>query len=136
MTDPSWRWNGPDIPGVKPLIRGITVDADGRIWVQRSQPGERIPEVELAEMRAEAARSGGPNAIPPRTWREPIAYDVFTPTGEFLGHLPVPPRTSLLYMSGGTVWASVRDSLDVPTVTRFRVEPVAGLRDAGWSVAR
>jgi hypothetical protein len=134
--DPSWRWNGPSIPETKPFFTGITVDGDGRLWVRRSEPGQRIPEEELAELREEAARRPiRPPLPPPRAWREPVAYDVFTPDGQFLGHLPVPPRTSLLYMSGGTVWATVRDSLDVPTVTRFRVEPAAGLRDAGWSVA-
>lgn len=134
--DPSWRWNGPSVPETKPFFTGVTVDADGRLWVRRSQPGERIPEAELADLREQSARNDIRPPLPaPRAWREPVAYDVFTPDGQFLGHLPIPPRTSLLYMSGGTVWASVRDSLDVPTVTRFRVEPAAGLRDAGWSVA-
>ncbi|HEU4631457.1 MAG TPA: 6-bladed beta-propeller [Gemmatimonadaceae bacterium] len=134
--DPSWRWNGPSIPETKPFFTGITVDADGRLWVRRSEPGERIPEAELAELREEAARRPiRPPLPPPRAWREPVAYDVFAPDGEFLGHLPVPPRTSLLYMSGSTVWATVRDSLDVPTVTRFRVEPAAGLRDVGQGFA-
>jgi hypothetical protein len=96
----------------------------------------RIREEVLVVVVVDAARRPiRPPLPPPRAWREPVAYDVFTPDGQFLGHLPVPPRTSLLYMSGGTVWATVRDSLDVPTVTRFRVEPAAGLRDAGWSVA-
>lgn len=117
--DPNWRWNGPAIPSVKPLIRMLQVDADGRIWVGRSMPGVRIPDEEVVVPT-------NPRAGPPRRWREPVAYDVFAPDGRFLGHLALPRRTSLHYMRGDQVWASVTDSMDVPYVTRFRVEWPAG----------
>lgn len=120
---PNWRWDGPEIPDTKPPIRSVTLDAEGRVWVSRS-----LPSVPLeADPDAEPA---APNAPPPARWREPQAYDVFAPDGHFLGHLPVPRRTSLLYMHGDTVWASQRDSLDVPTVVRYRVEPSLAGRDA------
>ena len=121
-TDPSWRWNGPTIPDRKPVFRSLQVAADGRVWVQRSRPGERIPDEELAELEA-ARRGDGPNRIPPRRWRERLAYDVFEPDGRFVGHLLVPRRTSLMHMRADTVWAVERDSLDVPYVVRFRLLP-------------
>ncbi|HEU4631456.1 MAG TPA: 6-bladed beta-propeller [Gemmatimonadaceae bacterium] len=121
---PSWRWDGPGIPDTKPPIRSITLDAEGRVWVSRSLPSVPLEPDPEAEPPA-------PNAPPPPRWREPLAYDVFAPDGRFLGHLPVPRRTSLLYMHGDTVWASQRDSLDVPTVVRFRVEPSLATRAAG-----
>lgn len=131
-TDPSWRWSGPAIPAEKPYFRSLEVDADGRIWVRRSQPGERVPDAELAEQAA--ARGGGPPRFPPRRWREPMAYDVFAPDGRLLGHLPVPRGTSLHHMRGDTVWGVQRDSLDVPYVVRFRVEP--SLAGGGTGAAR
>jgi len=121
-TEPSWRWTGPAIPDRKPFFRSLQVDADGRVWVQRSQPGERIPDEELAELEA-ARRGDGPSRIPPRRWRERVAFDVFEPDGRFVGHLLVPRRTTLMHMRADTVWAVERDSLDVPYVVRFRLHP-------------
>jgi hypothetical protein len=120
---PDWRWDGPSIPDTKPPIRYFSADAEGRIWVARSVPSVPLEPDPEADPPA-------PNAPPPARWREPLAYDVFAPDGHFLGHLPVPRRTSLLYMRGDTAWASVRDSLDVPTVVRFRVEPSLADRNA------
>ena len=51
-----------------------------------------------------------------------MMHDVFDPEGRFLGTLPVPERTSLLHMHGDHAWGIVRDSLDVPYVTRFRID--------------
>lgn len=123
-TDPSWRWSGPAIPDRKPAFRSLQVAADGRVWVQRSRPGERIPDEELAELEA-SRRGDGPSRIPPRRWRERLAFDVFEPDGRFVGHLLVPRRTSLMHMRADTVWAVERDSLDVPYVVRFRLVPPA-----------
>lgn len=121
--DPNWRWNGPTIPDTKPFVRNLTVAADGRLWVGRHQPAVRV----------EPDTSGGPRdpgAPPPSRWREPMAYDVFEPDGRFLGHLRVPERTTLLYMRGDHAWGTQRDSLDVPTVIRFRVQPPLAERAA------
>lgn len=115
--DAAWKWTGPRIPDVKPAIRTLEVGADGRIWIGRSMPGERIPEHEIVE-----PRTGEPRSVPPRRWREPVAYDVFSLDGHYLGMVPVPPRTTLLYRRGDIAWGVVRDSLDVPFVTRFRIE--------------
>ena len=35
----------------------------------------------------------------------------------------LPPRTTLRYAQGDHVWAVTRDSLDVPAIVRYRVEP-------------
>lgn len=111
---PGWRWEGPPVPDTKPMLQSLAVGADGRIWVMRSMPGERIDPAPPPPPE--------PNAIPPVRWREPVAYDVFEPDGRFVGHLPLPPRTSLRHMRGDVVWGVVTDSLDVPYVTRFRLE--------------
>ena len=120
--DPGWRWNGPAIPDTKPFIRSLAVAADGRLWVGRH----------VASVRVEPDTAGrgarGPDAPPPARWREPMAYDVYEPDGRFLGHLAVPERTNLLYMRGDHAWGTQRDSLDVPTVVRFRVQPALSER--------
>ena len=119
MTDPSWRWNGPPIPDRKPLFSSIRVAADGRIWVQRAQPGVRVEP----DTTGDGARAGGDPRLrmPPRRWREPTAYDVFEPDGRYVGFLPVPERTRLLHMRGDRAWGAETDSLDVPYVVRFRI---------------
>ena len=115
-TDPAWRWSGPAIPQTKPAITSLRVDADGRIWARRSMPGERIPEDEIETPRP------GPNAHTPQRWREPTAFDVFAPDGRYLGFVALPPRTTLLHMRGDRAWGVEQDSLDVPYVTRYRIE--------------
>ena len=90
------------------------VGRDGRIWVQRPLPGERIPLAEL-----DTTTSGG---LPPLRWRESTAYDIFEPDGRFVGVLSPPLGTMLQHSDGGRVWGVVRDSLDVPRIVRFRLE--------------
>lgn len=108
---PSWRWNGPPVPERKPPIDGLIVDADGRIWVHRSFASERVDD-------DGADTSDGP--AEPR-WRSPGGYDVFATDGHWLGHLPRPRGTTLLHMRGDTAWGTVRDSMDVQRVVRFRI---------------
>ena len=111
--DPSWRWSGPPVPEYKPFIRGLRVGADGRIWVQRYFRGERVTESEL-----DARTRPG---IPAMRWREPVGYDLFDPDGRFVGTLRVPAGVTVRYSDGDRVWATVRDSLDVPQAVRFRL---------------
>ena len=118
-TDPGYQWNGPDIPDLKPAYRGLSVGDDGRIWVTVSQPSEPVAP--------EEAPSGPPGGGGPlRTWREPTVYEVFEPSGQFLGRVAVPPRANVMRMRGNHAWGAVVDSLDIPYVTRFRIEPAFG----------
>ena len=119
-TDPAFTWTGPDIPDNKPAIMSISVGADGRVWARLSQPAERIPQTELPPV--------GPTpkarTVPPiSTWQEPTAFDVYSPEGEYLGHVKAPARAAIYQMRGDRVWASALDSNDIPGVVRFRVEP-------------
>lgn len=112
---PGWRWNGPPVPDRKPTVDGLVVDADGRVWIERSFASERIED-------DAGDTSDGP--AEPR-WRSPGGYDVFATDGHWLGHLPRPRATTLLHMRGDTAWGTVRDSMDVQRVVRFRI---TGLR--------
>jgi hypothetical protein len=106
--DPAWRWSGPEIPRVKPHIRGLRFAADGRIWVERSARAVRQPPTDTT-----------PGA--PDEWVEPTINDVFEPDGRLLGEVTIPPRTRLHLLLGDRIWAVQRDSLDVPSIVRFRL---------------
>lgn len=114
---PDWKWNGPGIPDQKPPFRAVWAGRDGRIYVQLSQTGERIPEEELDTPQ-------DPNAAPPSRWREPVVFDVFDPDGTYLGQIRAPERFRTgpqPVFDGDRVWAVVTDELEVEYLTRFRV---------------
>lgn len=119
-TDPGWDWDGPAIPDTKPAFRNFFVDHDGRVWVHLYSDAEPIPEAEIVEPEP------GSNEMPPLRWREPNRFDVFEPDGTYLGRLEAPtgftyyPQPSI---RGDTMWAVVRDALDVPYLIRFRIVP-------------
>ena len=106
--DPAWRWTGAEIPRVKPHIRALMFDADERLWVTRSVVAERRP--------ASDTTPGAPNE-----WIEPTTYDIFERDGRLVGEVTIPPATRLHLALGDKVWAVQRDSLDVPTIVRFKL---------------
>lgn len=115
----SWRWNGPDIPDIKIPFKDILVSEEGNLWVVLSTPG--VAMMTEAEAREERARTGRT----PIRFSEPVAFDVFSPDGRYLGPVAVPVsfRTEPEpVIRGDHVWAITRDELDVPRVVRFRLE--------------
>lgn len=87
------------IPEVRPAVEGLFTDDDGRLWVQAVTASDSV-----------------------RT------FDAFdTVTGDYLGTLvteiPV-ESTPAPVIRGETLWAVVRDELDVAYVIRGRMVPV------------
>jgi len=118
---PGWKWNGPPIPDVKPAYEGFYAAEGGRIWVHVPAPSERY--MDAGEQKAEEERLG--RAVNP--FRAPVRFDVFEPTGEYLGQVATPEGFSLRpqpVFRGDTVWATVRDEFDVQRLHRFRLEIV------------
>jgi hypothetical protein len=116
QTQPDWRWNGDPIPDTKPPYRGMYVGERGRIWLLLHQEAQRIEADEIEEPE--------PGEIPPQTWIEPAAFDVFEPDGRYLGMVRAPDgfaRYPRPFMRGDTVWAVVRGELEVPYVVRFHI---------------
>lgn len=122
-TNPTWSWNGPDIPDTKPFYGDLQVGLDGRIWVAV------IPEV---SPRVGSISSGGGGAGPPTRSRprvdgpppippRPALYDVFEPDGRYLGQVQVPARVSSVARRGDQVWAIAIDEDDVPRIKRYRI---------------
>lgn len=117
-TEPGWSWRGPALPSTKAPMMGLSVARDGRIWVRVAAASEEIPEAERSEPEDSLA--------PVIKHRTPAVYEVFEPTGRFLGRVAFPPRARFAEAEGDKVWAIVRDADDVPAVVRFRVEPGFG----------
>lgn len=114
-TDPSWRWSGPAIPQAKAPLTQIFVARDGRIWARVATPSERIPDDELMPR--------GEKGPPVRHFRSIDAWEVFEPSGRFLGRISFPARTTLVQADGDRVWAISRGEDDLPAILRLRIEP-------------
>lgn len=115
----SWSWNGPSIPDTKPPFKDVLVSEEGDLWVVLSS--RAVPVMTPAEAREEEARTGRPVL----RFNEPLAFDVFRPDGRYLGPVNAPPEFRIdpvPVIRGDTVWAVDRDELDIPRVTRYRIE--------------
>jgi hypothetical protein len=63
-----------------------------------------------------------PKQRPVRYWREPVIYDVFEPTGRYLGPVAAPDGVVLYGMRGDRAWGTVRGESDEEYIVRFRLE--------------
>lgn len=115
--DPTWRWNGPDIPTTKPFFSGIWVGGNGRIWVLRD---------------GEAYETEDPDFDPDDPydteirWRQDRVLDAFDPDGRFLGTVPLPRDLDFRVppvLRGDTMWAVTRGDLGVQRVHRMVLVP-------------
>ncbi len=101
------------LPEVKPVFQGLYVGEDGRIWVHHHVEATR---------REVPPRTPG---TPPLNWREPVTFDVFEPTGVFLGTVVLPQDVRVLVWRGNQMWRIHLDADYVERVVRLRVEPEA-----------
>ena len=80
--------------------------------------------MDAAEQKEEEERLG--RAVNP--FREPVQFEVFESTGEYLGRVSAPDGFSARWpppvFRGDTVWAIVRDEYDVQRLHRFRMEAI------------
>jgi hypothetical protein len=104
------------IPEVKPYIRHLLVDADGRLWAARYTEAVHVPYSE--EEAAERAEQG----LPDFTWRDRLRWDLWAPDGTFIGEVTLPQRTSVAYASGDVVWGIQAGEYREDYVVRFRME--------------
>jgi hypothetical protein len=125
-SSPNWEWTGPRIPTVKPPILDLLISAEGRIWVRISQPGRLDSSVPIRSSRANPNEWNEVDA--PRRWPEPWVFDVFEPTGVYVGQVRLPDDAGPPHLShpgyaiqGDTIWGVVHDQDGVPSVRRYRV---------------
>ena len=105
-SSPSWSWNGPDVPRSQAFYYRIVVADDGRIWVPLIEPV--------------ASFSSSPAGTPPPTPRAGL-YDVFEPTGSYIGQVEVPANVQVFVRRGDNVWGMEMGADDVPRVVRYRI---------------
>lgn len=102
----------PALPSTKPFFRGLWVDADGRIWVDRY--------VEASKVTVEPRQPG--DGRPLFEWREPPTFDVLSPEGRFLGTVVFPRDTYVYHAQGMQVWAETKGEDGEAYVVRYRIE--------------
>jgi hypothetical protein len=96
-----------DEPPNPAIISRIVVDLDGRIWAQRdrSLPGTFDGH-------------GAPGA----------QYDVFLPSGRFLGSIRLPDEHRLMAARGHRVWTLHTGSLGESSIVALQIEGLRGMR--------
>ncbi|HUF49963.1 MAG TPA: 6-bladed beta-propeller [Longimicrobiales bacterium] len=103
------------VPSTKPAFKALSVDAEGVIWVERY--------VEAQQTTQPAPPPGQPR--PPSNWREPRTFDLFEPTGRFLGTIVAPPRVTLRARRGMQVYGVLSGEFDEQYMVRYRITPAA-----------
>ena len=111
------------IPSVKPAFRRLKVDDEGRIWVERFVVATKQPPPPPVKLPPGALPPAGMVGRPVSLWREPTTFDVFEPTGKFLGTVTQPPNTRFMVMRGRHIWGVASGELDEAYVVRYRIEP-------------
>ncbi len=116
------------IPTVKPRFRAVSTDTDGRIWVLLHTPA-------VKEVYDVPARTSPPTPATRREfWAEYGAYDIFAPTGEFLGRVRLPELGVFFGAAGRHMWTRQQDSLGVQRLVRYSISaPAASPAAAYWS---
>ena len=115
----------PILPRERPAFLRLWHTGDGRIWVWPGAPG-----ISRATTEEERRQSPG---LGPRLWsywNPTDGFDVFDADGRWIGHVDTPeswagrpyPGTMDPYFKGDTIWAVLKDELDVRYIARFEVE--------------
>ncbi len=107
----------PAVPRQKQLLRSLSVDEDGRIWVWLSAPSERYDPPAPVVPR-------GQRPPPVLAWREPMVADVIEPSGTYLGRVQFPgdiTSTHRMVARGDRLWVVVADGEGVETLRRYRI---------------
>jgi hypothetical protein len=102
------------IPNVKPYVRHLFVDDDGRIWVAVYAEARYKPYTE-----AQKAERGD---RPSLEWNQPLVWEVFDPRGQFLGRVTLPDKTSLVAARGNTLWGVQSGEYNEDYAVRFRIQ--------------
>ena len=110
--DPTWTWNGPDIPDHKPFFSRIYADQSGRVWLLRPGPSNYVADCD-----------DNPGDQP--CWRSTSTSDVFGPDGRFLGNAELPNGSflapSTAYISDNVAVLRIEDEAGTIMVKRYRL---------------
>ena len=112
--DPTWSWNGPQIPEHKPFYSAFTDDNLRRIWVSRRAPGIRIEDCD------EDPAPGLPFQDVRRCWTEEPSIDVFAADGRYLDVRPM-FSFPLSIIHGNNVFTRRLDEAGISVLKRYRL---------------
>jgi hypothetical protein len=100
------------ITDVKPLAvaRGI-VDVDGRIWIHRAGPGQKVAAHRLAMIRGNTFTA---------YWQNQVIAVCFRPDGTLLGELRFPPGVNPSYV-GDFAWSMIREPDGTQSLVKYRI---------------
>ena len=115
----------PVLPRERPAFLRVWHTDDGRMWVWPAGPG-------VSRATTEEQRRQQPG-LPRRMWdywNPTDGFDVFDADGSWIGHVNTPeswdadpyPGTQDPYFRGDTIWAVLKDALDIRYIARFQVE--------------
>jgi hypothetical protein len=85
----------PAIPDVKPALRNVVSDVDGRVWIEVYTSATKRAPIELKR---------GANIRAQITWREVATFEVLSATGQYLGRVVLPNNSVLLAARGNRIW--------------------------------
>jgi len=103
------------IPESKPLAQGASVDINGRFWVRRQGPGEKMNRRILASYGGRAGEGTFYGV-----WQDQTEYVAFSPEGQLLGAVRFPAGVYPTF-AGNTAWGFIRDADDVPILVKYRI---------------
>jgi hypothetical protein len=114
-TDPKWTWNGPAIPDEKPPVIDLEPALDDQLLVSIGTPSEPFEPEPPRTIEGEEPR-------PLVTFRAPVRYELFGADARLRGRFRMPRRAQLYALRGQHAWGTALDSLDVPSLIRWRLE--------------
>jgi hypothetical protein len=113
--DPEYRSMFFPIPEVKPYIRELAVDPDGRLWVSRYTEA-----VFMEYSPAERAERESRNQLSYQ-WRDLLRWDVFDAADRYIGSVTFPFKTSFMTARGDRVWGVQAGDYREDYVVRWRM---------------
>ena len=128
--DPEWEYDGPAFPTHKPAFGNLTIDLNGRVWVDRAGVGTLDLDCE------EDDKEGGSNMVSDGgrvmisigggggCWSSPSIRDVFDSDGSYLGEVIQPRGVEFsggLYIKDDVVLAAVEDEDGTVMVKLYRL---------------
>lgn len=105
-----------DIPRIKPYVREMVVDSDGRLWVLRYAEAIYVPYSEEEQAERDA------NGWPPHNWRDRLIWEVFDTDDRLLGRVQLPPKSGLYDAMGDDLYVLSLGDYREAYVHRYRVD--------------
>lgn len=104
------------IPPVKPYVRNMFSDMDGRLWVLRYTEPIYMPysEEEAAEREA--------NGWAPHNWRDELLWELFDTDDRLIGRVVLPPKSGLYDAMGDDLYVLSLGDYREAYVSRYRVD--------------